>query len=367
MSFVGLDSVARSEMNRFKEELINSSAGVLSKVRLMVGIPVLTTFFVLALGLMVIKISNRTLMASPEMTVAEVEESIREIVNAVVVMAVAALAAGSALAFALTRPMKELAEKADKIACGDLAGGTEPMAIRGAPEFVALGDAFNSMVESLNRTFVNGVNCGVLMVDAGERVTFANQNAANLLGLGFGDLAGCGLRECLRGSEGAEEIFAAVRETLALKKPVAGREVCVRQTIGGRAQLRVSTALFRDADSRNVGVTVWLEDVTSLKSLRRDLKKLERLITLAAFVEGIAHQVRNPLCSIRGHAQLIKERGGAHTAELPDGIINNVDIIDSVIRSFLEAPRRDDLSESDAELAERELREALFPRMKKGA
>lgn len=345
-----------------------SIARASSQVRLMVGIPVLTTFFVLALGLIVLQINRQSLLSLETITEESIEASFSTIISAILLVSSLAFVSSAALAMSVTKSMHTLAEHAQNIARGDLVGGASPISIAGNPEFAALGSAFNSMVESLNKQFISGANNGVVLVDSNGLVTFANQNAIDMLGLEHNDIAGKSVLEGPLAGEAFSDIAAVIRETLETKSPARSREVSLQKEFGDASRLRVSTALYRDSRAGDIGISLWIEDITSIIILRQDLQKLESLVTFVSFVESVAHQVRNPLCSIRGHAQLIRERS-LRPAEndLSDGIINNVDIIDSVIRAFLDSPDRDMISGEAAEAAVRELRSALIPDLKKGA
>lgn len=331
----------------------------------MVGIPVLTTFFVLALGLIVLEVHRRSLMSLQVVTAEGIESSI---VSAVLIMSSFAFVSGTVLALSVTKSMYSLAECAQSIARGDLTAGTSPMAIARNPEFAALGAAFAGMVDTLNKQFVSGAHNGVILVDSSLKVTFCNQNAADMLGLKDTELIGRSIDAGGLSGENYSELLNMLNETFASKSPCKAKEIVMNngKTVGTR--LRISTALFRDSKAGEIGISMWVEDVASITMLREDLQKLEGLVTLVSFVESVAHLVRNPLCSIRGHAQLLMEKtDGPSETDLTEGIINNVDIIDNIIRNFLDAPERDMVSEQTAQAAVRELRSALIPDMQKGA
>lgn len=310
-------------------------------VRIMVALPAVTTFLVLSLGLAVMQIGQQTLMTPQEVTAANIDASLCAMVAAVLVVAAAALMAGTGLAAYIVRPLNRLTEDAENVARGDLSGMVR---LRGAvaahPEFAELVRALDSMMASLNDVFLKGVNCGIVTVDSSGRITFVNQAAAEMLGCESADITGRLLADSRLGAHANGAIFNIVRKTLDTSEPAEPREVELNTHFGSAVTVKASTALFRDDSAGAVGVSLRIEDLTSVHKLRSEMQKLERFTAFSGFVEGVAHQVRNPLCSIRGYAQLIKENLDGQDG-VPDEIIQNADMIDDVIRSFLDASMND--------------------------
>jgi two-component system, NtrC family, sensor histidine kinase HydH len=70
------------------------------------------------------------------------------------------------------------------------------------------------------------------------------------------------------------------------------------------------------------------------------LKERDRLASLGAMAAGLAHEVKNPLGSIKGAAQLLEESvHDAHTREFLGIIIEETDRLNRVVESFLDYAR----------------------------
>ncbi|HSR36662.1 MAG TPA: ATP-binding protein, partial [Desulfurivibrionaceae bacterium] len=54
-----------------------------------------------------------------------------------------------------------------------------------------------------------------------------------------------------------------------------------------------------------IGRVLLLHDLTRLKTLEKEMRKHERLVSLGKMAAGVAHEVRNPLSSIKGLAALL--------------------------------------------------------------
>jgi PAS domain S-box-containing protein len=74
------------------------------------------------------------------------------------------------------------------------------------------------------------------------------------------------------------------------------------------------------------------EDITELKEKEELLKKSDKLTVVGELAAGIAHEIRNPLTSIKGFVQLMKQ----DLDDLHSGIIlSEMDRIESIITEFL--------------------------------
>src|SRR3989449_11142144 len=86
--------------------------------------------------------------------------------------------------------------------------------------------------------------------------------------------------------------------------------------------LRLTSAPFEALEERITHAVVLVEDVTRAKRLERQMLLTERLTTAGRLGAGVAHELNNPLATIAGCAESLRERltegGRAKTLELAD-------------------------------------------------
>jgi len=83
-----------------------------------------------------------------------------------------------------------------------------------------------------------------------------------------------------------------------------------------------------------MGVIALYQDITELEFLRNEIGNLERLKLVGQMAASIAHEIRNPLATIRGFVQLLqKERETGK--EYYNIIIEELDRANSIISDFL--------------------------------
>ena len=89
------------------------------------------------------------------------------------------------------------------------------------------------------------------------------------------------------------------------------------------------------------GTIILCRDLTEVQSLKRELETSRRLASLGRLAAGVAHEIRNPLSSIKGFATYFKERykdnpDDQKTSEI---MIKEVDRLNRVITQLLEFAR----------------------------
>jgi two-component system phosphate regulon sensor histidine kinase PhoR len=128
---------------------------------------------------------------------------------------------------------------------------------------------------------------GVLVVNASERVAFANPGFAEILGLDLPPQPGSALLEVVRQTE----LVAAVRKVLAGEARVESEIVTgtLRQHF-----FAATVAAVRTTEAS--GAVIVLHDIT-------ELRKLERV--RRDFVANVSHEFRTPLTAIQGFAETL--------------------------------------------------------------
>lgn len=95
----------------------------------------------------------------------------------------------------------------------------------------------------------------------------------------------------------------------------------------------VSKVPLYDPDGSRKGLVVISRDITELKRTEELLRKSEKLSVVGQLAAGVAHEIRNPLTSIRGFIQFLQE--GHNKEEYFHVILSELDRIQSVVNEFL--------------------------------
>ncbi len=140
------------------------------------------------------------------------------------------------------------------------------------------------------------LSTGVVTVDGNRRLAYANPAAEALLELDLSRLVGLPILETLQQSApGMGEV---------LDRALDDRRTRTRSRVSierGNELLRlgVSTTLLDRGDDQPPSVTAIFEDITDLERIDELNVRTERLEAVAALSASLAHEIKNPLASIR--------------------------------------------------------------------
>lgn len=101
--------------------------------------------------------------------------------------------------------------------------------------------------------------------------------------------------------------------------------------------LSVTSSRLRNDAGENIGRVIMLRDLREVEKLQEKLKRSEHLAKLGQMAAGIAHEMRNPLSSIKGFTQYFKKQflPGSEQDEYTAAMMNEVDRLNRVIADML--------------------------------
>jgi two-component system sensor histidine kinase HydH len=125
----------------------------------------------------------------------------------------------------------------------------------------------------------------------------------------------------------------------------------VCRTLGGKEMVvSVSASQLKSREGEVLGAVVVLRDLHQIRSLENQLRRSERLASMGQMVAGIAHELRNPLSSLRGVAKYFERKYGTvpEDSDYANLMIQEVDRLNRVITDLLRFaqpvhPRREEI------------------------
>jgi nitrogen-specific signal transduction histidine kinase len=184
-----------------------------------------------------------------------------------------------------------------------------------------------------NETLLQNLTTGVIAIGVDERITVFNNEAGQILQVQPFEV----LDQATDKLPGP--IRTALRNTIATSQG-QDSEVTLE---AGREEItvRISTSIFHGQDRRILGALMVLTDITALKRLELQIRRSDRLASLGTLSAGMAHEIKNPLVSIKTFAQLLPER--YDDSDFRDTfstlIGHEIDRIDSLVNQLLRFAR----------------------------
>ncbi len=132
------------------------------------------------------------------------------------------------------------------------------------------------------------------------------------------------------------------------------REITLRDGHDKERSLMVTALPVVDSRKRYAGHTLLLQDVSQVKELEQEVRRNERLAALGKMAAGLAHELRNPLSSIKGLTLLLRSKvdgddEGRKTAGI---LIQEVERLNRSIGELLDYARPHTLQLEKIEISE---------------
>lgn len=182
---------------------------------------------------------------------------------------------------------------------------------------------------ALSADVLRSVDSGVLAVDTDGRVVLANAAAHRILG-GESPVADASLSDLLSlGDRQWESVLSELAggTPIRLEASVTGRESVLGCTV---------TPLTGESGAA-LGYVVHFRDLTEAREEARRERLQERMAAVGEMAAGIAHEIRNPLASISGSAQMLTRSGGLKESErrLSRILVEESHRLSGIIEAFL--------------------------------
>jgi two-component system sensor histidine kinase HydH len=192
-----------------------------------------------------------------------------------------------------------------------------------------------SRVQAFSDHLVHHMPTALVAVDDRGKIASFNRVAESILALPADQALGKPAKEILPGP-----LLAEIDPESGSGSPGI-REIECRMADDRLVPLEVNLSRIRSEDGDRFDSVVLFRDQSEIRALRRDLARNQRLASVGRLAAGVAHEVRNPLSSIKGFATYFKERyrqvaEDLHIAEL---MIGEVERVDRVIGQLLDFAR----------------------------
>lgn len=197
------------------------------------------------------------------------------------------------------------------------------------------------------RSVLRCLRSGILVTDLDGVVREANDAARRLVGLPEEGLVG----RPMASFENLKPMARLIEDTARSGIPCERQELSIAVE-GKELPIGLSTAILRDHEGKSIGVVTNFRNLSVINKLAKQLRAAQTLAALGEMSAAIAHEIRNPLNSIRGFSQLIQESCRVDMDEelvkthknYLHIIIEEVDRMNRLVQNLLDFSRQHDLT-----------------------
>lgn len=183
------------------------------------------------------------------------------------------------------------------------------------------------------------IRSGVLTVDGLGRLAFINPTAERLLGIDGRTQVGLPVLDQLKPK--SSELWACLVAGIRSGRKVNRAEGIVFRGDGTSFPIGLMTTTFARDTAQHPSVTALFNDISESKHLQELHLRAERLEAVAALSASLAHEIRNPLASIRSSVEQLAGAAGAGDDEkvLAKLIVKEADRLSRLLSEFLDFSR----------------------------
>ena len=195
---------------------------------------------------------------------------------------------------------------------------------------------------------VTSLPVGLIATDKDGKMAFFNSAAERITGL---DLSQA------RGKEPDAVLpyhLCGLKESLDRGETISEKEMECEFAEGKVVPVSISASKIINEEGQFVGQVLIIRDLGEVRRLQDEIRRKEKLAAIGGLAAGVAHEIRNPLSSIKGIASYYKSKfeEGSEDKEMAGVMIEEVDRLSRVISELLEFARPTKLNRKPSDINE---------------
>lgn len=178
-------------------------------------------------------------------------------------------------------------------------------------------------LELFNMKVIESLPSGLFTTDRSGSVLIFNRTAEEITGI----------KKDLVTSGGIETALPFL--SFPLKE--GRREVTIETRDKGPKIIGLTVSVLRDANGQETGFIGIFQDLTLFKSLEAEVKQKEKWAAIGELSANIAHEIRNPLASMRGSIEMLRDEKipQRHKDKLMSIALREMERLNNIITDFL--------------------------------
>ncbi|QMV39950.1 ATP-binding protein [Cohnella cholangitidis] len=248
----------------------------------------------------------------------------------------------------LIRPLHQILNYVNEIAEGKF---DSKIAIRSQDELGLLSSRVNAMADNLHsvmgrlrdsaeelrntkeylESFVNHTSDAIHVTNLQGRIIQVNDAFETMYGWSREESLNRKLKHI---PEGLRQEYEELRMRIERGQSVADYETMRLRKDSRTIDVSITLSPIRDEEDRIMAFAEISRNITARKQTEEVIRRSEKLSVIGQLAAGVAHEIRNPLTTLRGFVQLNKQQGALSDAYL-DVMLSELDRINFIVSEFL--------------------------------
>ena len=189
------------------------------------------------------------------------------------------------------------------------------------------------------RDFVfQSVSTGLIALNGDRVITAFNRAAEEITGHPGRTSIGAPWSALFGASLPLEDVDAVVREN---PRASTRHEIMLERPNGSAVPVRITFSALRSGEDFQVGLLATCEDLSTIRAMEERMRQADRLATLGRMSANIAHEIRNPLASLRGAIETLttETMPEPQRERLAQIVLRESDRLNAIIKNFLDYAR----------------------------
>jgi two-component system sensor histidine kinase PilS (NtrC family) len=179
------------------------------------------------------------------------------------------------------------------------------------------------------------VKSGLITVDRLGRIIYFNRAAEEILGYTEQEVKGKNYEAVFK--ERMPQLAEKFYQVLRFSQVDARGMLYITDSNNRKVPVGISTSILGDEQGGVRGVIAIFQDITEVLKLQERIRIADRLAAVGELSAGIAHEIRNPLASMSGSVEVLKEelRLSGENQKLMELIIKESGRLNKILTEFL--------------------------------
>ncbi len=187
---------------------------------------------------------------------------------------------------------------------------------------------------------ISSLPVGLIATDKDGNIAFYNSSAKKITGIDLSRAIGKNPEDILPGN------LFQLREKLNMGKTISEKEMECEFIRDKIIPVSISASQIINEEGQFLGQVFLIRDIGEVRQLQDEIRRKEKLAAIGGLAAGVAHEIRNPLSSIKGIATYYKGKfeSGTEEEEMAGIMIEEVSRVNRVISELLEFSRQANLN-----------------------